>query len=253
MKRFHFRLLVLLLLISCKTDSDIEGSDEPLTLISNHNLSFEGPSGLTLDVSRDFLWTVSDKSNGLVYKITTAGNIIGTLEYRGDDMEGITMNPKDGSFWVVEERLRRIVQLDDQGRVLQQVNIPVNNSNVNDGPEGIAIDPVTGHIYLVNEKIPTEFIELDEKFEVVRRVTINFSSKYRISDLSGIFYESEAREFWILSDESKRIVVTDYELNPLRSYELGKSKFEGIAVDTEIKRVYLVNDEENRLYVYSYL
>lgn len=50
-----------------------------------------------------------------------------------------------------------------------------------------------------------------------------------------------------------RITVTDIKIDPLRSYELGKRKFEGIAVDIRVGRVYLVNDEENRLYVYSYL
>lgn len=252
MKKNQYLLLITLLLIGCETDSEVEGSVETLTLISDHFLNIEDPSGLTLDISGDFLWTVSDQTDGLVYKITFEGNYLGVLGYRGDDMEGITMNPKDETFWVVEERLRQIVQLDSRGRVLQSEEIPVQSVDVNDGLEGIAIDPVTGHFYIVNEKIPTEFIELNEEFEVVRRMTINFGSKFRLNDLSGIFYESEDREFWIVSDESMRIVVTNFELNPVRSYELGKRKFEGIAVSKRLGRVYLVNDEENKLYVYSY-
>jgi uncharacterized protein YjiK len=118
--------------------------------------------------------------------------------------------------------------------------------------EGIAIDPIMEHFYIINEKIPAEFIELDNEFKVVRQIPIQFGSEYQLDDLSGIFYVSEDREFWILSDESKRIVITDFNLNPLRSYELGREKFEGIAVDDSSGRVYLVNDEENKLYVYSY-
>jgi uncharacterized protein YjiK len=224
-----------------------------LTLISVHPLNIKDPSGLTLDSSGDFLWTVSDQSGGFVYKITFQGDIIGNLSYRGDDMEGITMNPNDGTLWVAEERLREIVQLDMEGNVLKRVDIPVLVVNENDGLEGIAIDPVTEHFYIVNEKSPREFIELNKEFEVVRRVPIDFRSNFRLDDLSGIFYVSENREFWIVSDESMRIVVTDFELNPLRSYELGRRKFEGIAVDIRVGRVYLVNDEEDRLYVFSYL
>lgn len=256
MKRYQIQLLTILLLIGCETDSNLNGFAETLTLISEHDLSIEGASGLTLDVSGDFLWTVSDQSGGLVYKMTFEGDIIGALGYRGIDMEGITMNPKDETLWIVEEQLRRIVQLDSQDRVLQWVEVPVLIVNENDGLEGVAIDPITEHFYILNEKTPTEFIELNDEFEVVRRVTINsrtnFRSNFRLDDLSGLFYVSEDREFWIVSDESMRIVVTDFELNPLRSYELGKRKFEGIAVSKRLGRVYLVNDEENKLYTYEY-
>mgnify|MGYP003132221943 CR=1 FL=1 len=241
--------------LGCETDSDIDGHAEKLTLISDHELNIVGPSGLTLDSSGNFLWTVSDQSAGTIYKIAFDGGIIGALGYRGDDMEGITMNPNDGTIWVVEESLRQLVQLDSQGRVKQRVEVPGQIVNVNDGLEGVAIDPITEHFYLVNEKMPAEFIELDEKFEVVRRIRINFRSEFRMDDLSGIFYvndENENREFWVLSDESRRILVTDFEFNPLRAYDLDKNKFEGIAVDVRAGRVYLVNDEENRLYVYSY-
>ena len=257
MRTYQILFGIIFFLIGCETDSDLNGVAETLTLISEHKLSIEDPSGLTLDVSGNFLWTVSDQSGGLVYKITFDGNILGALGYRGDDMEGITMNPNDETLWIVEERLREIVQLDSQGRVLQRVEVPVQIVNVNDGLEGVAIDPITEHFYIINEKSPTEFIELNDKFEVVRRVTINsrsnFGGNFSLNDLSGIFYANETREFWIVSDESMRIVVTNFELNPLRSYDLGKRKFEGIAVDTEVRRVYLVNDEENKLYVYSYL
>lgn len=253
MNRLISLLLTTLFLIGCGSDSENGRSSELLTLISVHPLNINDPSGLTLDSSGDFLWTVSDQSGGFVYKITFQGDIIGNLSYRGDDMEGITMNPNDGTLWVAEERLREIVQLDLEGNVLQRVDVQVTEFNVNDGLEGIAIDPVTEHFYIVNEKSPREFIELNNEFEVVRRVPIDFRSNFRLDDLSGIFYVSENREFWIVSDESMRIVVTDFELNPLRSYDLGRRKFEGIAVDIRVGRVYLVNDEEDRLYVFSYL
>lgn len=246
-------VLTALLLLGCSSDSENGGSSELLTLISVHPLNINDPSGLTLDMSGDFLWTVSDQAGGFVYKITFQGDIIGSLSYHGEDMEGITMNPNDGTLWVAEERLRQIVQLDLEGNVLQRQDVEVLVVNENDGLEGLAIDPVTEHFYIVNEKSPREFIELNKEFEVVRRVPIEFRSNFRLDDLSGIFYVSENREFWIVSDESMRIVVTDFELNPLRSYELGRRKFEGIAVDIRVGRVYLVNDEENRLYVFSYL
>jgi len=244
---------MILLFYGCKSDSDSDGSNGTLTLISDHEINnVKDPSGLTLDSSRQFLWVVSDNKDGLVYRINFRGDLIGTLSYRGDDMEGITMNPNDGTFWVVEERLRQMVQLDGRGNELQREDVPGLIIVEGNGLEGIAIDPIMEHFYIINEKIPAEFIELDNEFKVVRQIPIQFGSEYQLDDLSGIFYVSEDREFWILSDESKRIVITDFNLNPLRSYELGREKFEGIAVDDSSGRVYLVNDEENKLYVYSY-
>lgn len=245
--------IIFLLFAGCSLDTEDPPPAGTLTFVSSHPLGIEDPSGLTLDASGTFLWTVSDMQNGLVYKITFEGDIIGSLKYRGDDMEGITMNPNDHTLWIVEERKRQLVQLDTLGNILQVVDIPVLIVNENDGPEGVAIDPVTEHLFILNEKSPREFIEMDDQFEVVRRIIVQFTSEFRLDDLSGLFYVSDNREFWIVSDESMRIVVTDFELNPIRSYNLGRQKFEGIAVDPRIGRVYLVNDEENRLYVYSYL
>lgn len=223
-----------------------------LSFISSHPIAVEDPSGLTLDISGQFLWTVSDMQGGSVYSISFRGEILSELTYRGDDMEGITMNPNDGTLWVVEERLRQAVQLDITGRVLQRIQIPVAVTDENSGPEGIALNPSNSHLYILNEKSPREFIELDRSQRVVRRVPIQFERPFQMDDLSGLFYESESQKFWIVSDESAKIVVTDSNLKPGMVYNLDRTKFEGIAVDSERRRIYLVNDEEDRLYIYEY-
>jgi len=74
-----------------------------------------------------------------------------------------------------------------------------------------------------------------------------------MTDLSGLFYDHSNREFWMVSDESKKIVITDFELNPKKYFLLDREKFEGIAVDFSSNRLYLVNDEENKLFVYEIL
>lgn len=82
-------------------------------------------------------------------------------------------------------------------------------------------------------------------------MSIDFYPPYNITDVSGLFYTPEKSEFWIVSDESEKIVVTDKELNPLRAYRLPADKFEGIALDLANKRLYLVNDRLNSLYVFK--
>ncbi len=245
--------ICLLLLTCCSTDTDKPVEPGELMLVSIHDLDIKDPSGLAMDASGNFLWTVSDsEGEGRVYKITFEGVIIEALLYRGDDMEGIAMNPNDMTLWIVEERLMQIIQLDSIGRVLQIVDLPKMNDIDNDGLEGISINPENNHIFLLHEKNPRVFLELNSDKQIVRDVPIHFNPPYVLRDLSGLYYDHKQKEFWIVSDESMRIVVTDFDLNPIRAYDLGISKFEGITVNTVIRRIYLVNDEEDRLYIYDY-
>jgi len=254
----RFLVLILFLLpavLSCVgtvDSSDDEMEENSLVFVQSYQLPINDPSGLVIDMSGDFLWTISDDPGEFIYKISFTGQVLGFLEgYLGDDMEGITMNPNDGTLWIAEEKLRKIVQVSTTGEVLQIIEIPVDATNPNDGLEGITWNPLNNHVYVVNEKNPRQFIELDTNFDVVRSVTINFDGEFTLRDLSGLFYDHIRDEIWILSDESERIVITDQQLKPLRSYDLGKDKFEGIAVDLQTYRVYLVNDRDNRLYVYD--
>lgn len=253
--RMVLSVAVTLMLTAC-VDSAVKGEDDDktidLVLVASYPLAINDPSGLVIDMDGQFLWTVSDDPGQFVYKISFTGEVLGHLSgYQGDDMEGITMNPNDGTLWIVEERLRQIVQLTTEGEVLQIIDVPVQATNPNDGLEGITWNPNNNHVYVVNEKNPRQFIELNTNFEVVRSVPINFTGEFQLLDLSGLFYDHIKDEIWILSDDSERIVVADQQLNPLRAFNLGRDKFEGIAVDLNINRVYLVNDRENRLYIYD--
>jgi len=255
LRRIAFILTAVLLFITSGCASQLGTATEELqelTLMAVYPLEIEDPSGLTLDVSGEFLWTVSDDPGDHIYKISFEGEILDVLTaYEGDDMEGITMNPNDGTLWVAEEKLRQIVQLTVEGEVLQVVNVPVEQNNRNDGLEGIAWNPANDHVFILNEKNPRLFIELDSQFNVHRTVSLIFDQPYHMRDVAGLYYQHEEEEFWIVSDDSEKIVVTDKELNPLRGYNLPADKFEGIAVDTNRERLYLVNDREEALYVFE--
>lgn len=247
-------LLTLWFLNGCTSGSGPGKIEIEPELVSVHDLDINDPSGLAMDASGEFLWTVSDASEGQTYKIGLSGEILDTLPYEGDDMEGITMNSADHTLWIAEEKLRQAVQLDTLGVVKRIVEMPGNSVNDNDGPEGIAVNPENGHLYVLNEKNPVAFIELNVQngTETVRNIAIDFEVPFNLSDLSGLTFDEANNVFWILSDESSRIVITDHNLNHLHFIELEQQKFEGIAVDTNQKRFYLVNDEEDKLYVYRY-
>ncbi len=252
-----FFSISLLLLTACNDDIDGNGNGPApeLTLIESFPLAINDPSGLVMDKSGDFLWTVSDDPGGHIHKISLTGTVLGVLSaYAGDDMEGITMNPNDGTLWIVEERLRKVIQLTTEGEVLQEFEVFVPNQNINDGLEGITWNPHNDHVYVVNEKNPRRFFEFDttNDFDLIREVDINFSGEFFMGDLSGLYYDPIGDEIWFLSDDSKKLVVTDQKLTPLRTYPLFIDKFEGIAGDLANNRIYLVNDRLNRLYVFAY-
>ena len=74
-----------------------------MVLSAQVRISVEAPSGLVLSTDKQSLWTVSDKTGGLIYQMSIGGDIVTSLPYNGSDLEGITMSRLDSSFWVIEE------------------------------------------------------------------------------------------------------------------------------------------------------
>lgn len=238
--------------LSCNNVNNRENLVHTLTLLETWPLEIDGPSGLALNPNGEYLWTVSDATDGHIYKISKTGQVLETLTYQGDDLEGITVDARDGTLWVVEERLREIVKVARNGQILLRIKINVEQNRENDGLEGITFNPNINHIYIVNEKNPMQFIELDASMEIVRSVPIDFKSPFNVTDLSGLAFDATSNEIWFLSDESAKIVVTDLQLTPKRVYLTRINKGEGIALDTQNNKVYLVSDDDQALYVFSY-
>ncbi|MCH8495000.1 MAG: SdiA-regulated domain-containing protein [Balneolales bacterium] len=224
---------------------------DALRLIDEVSLPISDPSGLTLHANEGQLWTVSDAQGGHIYRISTDGTVLSTLFYSGEDMEGITYDATTNTLWILEERRREMVQLNMLGQVLRRVSVDIGQINENDGPEGIALNTLTGHFWVANEKNPRVILELNSDFEIIKNTPINFTGSFEVTDISGLFHEPTRDELWILSDESQRIVVTDSDLYPIRSYDLDILKPEGIAVDLPNRRVYIVSDEIDALYTFE--
>lgn len=189
------------------------------------------------------LWTVSDHT-GKAYKVDFDGNVLQTLAYTGNDLEGIVIDPDDGTLWVAEEYLSQIVQLDARGNELQRVD--VTGASGSSGLEGITINPANGHFYLLKEKDPGVLIELDPEFNLLSYRRINFAK-----DFSGIFFESSQQNLWIVSDKSETVYKCDLEGRVLTEYPIEVDKAEGIAVDFENSRIYIVSDSNEKLYLFS--
>lgn len=229
-----------------------------LQQIESFPLDIEDPSGLDVDPSGNFLWTVGDNSGGHIYKIAKNGEIVDILEVDGDDMEGIAQHPGNLLLFVAEERLSDIVQYDTSGNEIQRTRVAVEQQSENDGLEGITINPSNGHIFMVNEQNPRALVEMDLSRamdqQLIRYTPVDFRAGKDAEglDFSGLCFESEAQVLWLVSDEARAVFVLDLMGNPLAAYDSDEENLEGIAVIADEQRIYLVSDDLQQLVVYEY-
>ncbi len=229
-----------------------------LQLLNSFALTVSDPSGLGIDHTGNYFWTISDDSNGSIYKLDRMGRVVDELQVRGDDMEGITQHPVNRTLYVVEERKREIVQYDTLGNEIARYPVDVEIQNVNDGLEGITINPATNHIFVVNEKNPRVLIELDVlrgfDRQLIRQTPIHFGAHpYEEGlDLSGLFFDSEDEVLWMVSDDARAVFMLDTRGRPLAAFDAGQEDLEGIALNRDENRIFLVSDGLQQLFEYEY-
>ena len=65
-----------------------------LRLVTTYALDITEPSGLAINDSGTVLWTVTNNPDK-VYQLDTAGKVVRTLHYVGEDLEGIAYDRSD--------------------------------------------------------------------------------------------------------------------------------------------------------------
>jgi uncharacterized protein YjiK len=231
-------ILVLCILSSCGQNK-IANPDGDLTILDEYLIEVSEPSGLSLSVNRQSLWTVSDQT-GKIYNVSFTGELINTLSWIGDDPEGIYCNPVDGSFYIVEERTSNVVHLNSQGTEINRFQIDTDGSE-NSGPEGIAVRD--GQFFILNEKSPAQVCQMDATWQTVMTYDIGFA------DISGICYDATRSTFWLVSDQARTLFSWTPEAGVNEVYDLGNiDKAEGVAVSSN-GIVRIVSDSTSRLYV----
>ena len=248
MKFALVNIVVLLILTSCKVEDSVTepSPDSPfLDKIAEYETAVPEPSGLTLDTSGKYLWTVSDNTNQ-VYKLDLKGDIVKTLDFIGDDLEGITYDKRTNSLWLAEEELRQLVNIDTNGNEIARFDIKNLEGSGNSGIEGVCLDNEF-RFDVLNEKEPALWAKLDTSFSANSVRTIP-----EVEDLSGItFYMNDS--FLIVSDQSQKLICWSPFAETTKEHSLGFEKVEGIAYDERSNTVYVVSDKTAKLYVYKIL
>ncbi len=235
---------------SCKKEEGgVAPPEDPsgiLEKLNEYDLDVTEPSGLAFGPDKQTLLTVSDNTNK-VYEMDLQGNTIRELDYEGGDLEGVTYCSDRNMIAVVEERKREIVFLDyEEGNETGRFAIQTGGNTENKGLEGISFNPGNNAFYILNEDLPGELIIWNEQFGIIDKTELHFAGDY-----SGINVDVENALLWIVSDESQMLYKCDYNAGVMKEYGLDRTKYEGVVVDTENNRVYLVNDAENTMTVYQ--
>lgn len=243
-KIFTVTLLIFSLGTGCKYPDPKDVSDK-IKFEASFPINIKEPSGLTLSLDGDNLWVVSDKANK-IYLISKDGKIIKDIAVKGKDFEGITQ-VNENLLAIVNEEDGKIILADFSGNIIKEVNAGFAKKG-SSGLEGISYDKNNNRYFIVNEKNPEKLFILDEEFNLINEAEIK-----KVKDLSGIFYESNENVLWIVSDESKVILKCSISGKVIEEYKIDVPQAEGIAVDFNEKKIYLVSDKTGMLYIYEIL
>ena len=244
-----FLLVIVVIFISsceCNCKKIITIDEEPIIeLINAYSIDVEEPSGLDLSLDNLSLWTVSDKRSKM-YQLDLTGNILQEINIPATDLEGITIDNSNNSVWVVLEGQGEILNIDILGKEIQRITIPAVRDG-SGGLEGITLNSMNNHLFLLKEKDPGVLIELDTEFEI-----LHFKHISTALDYSGMDYDEIENELWIVSDQDKKVYRYNLSGNVIDSYAIDIVKAEGIAFDSTNKLVYIVSDSADSLFVYKY-
>ena len=246
MNKSKLVLIVIVILsnvfFSCKNEKQIS-DNSTLILSASYKLNIIEPSGLTLDESSNKLWTVSDE-NSKIYSISLMGETLDSLTVNGEDLEGVCDSRED-NLTVVLERTREIVEITKTGKEIKRKAINLKGG-LNEGLEGIAYNENNDEYFIINEKNPRLLIRLNNEFDELSRDTLKWAS-----DFSGLCYDKVENVLWVISDESKVISKCNLDGSVIQNFKIDLPQIEGIAVDVEANKIFIVSDISAYLYVFT--
>jgi uncharacterized protein YjiK len=243
---FLSTLLVMLIgLIGCGRDEPTAAMAQGISTLTpieviNLGPNIVEPSGIAYHKINNTLFVVSDERTE-IYEIDFTGRIIRTIPTDGDDFEGITFTRNLDTIFVVEETRQLVTSYLFTGQKINSfpVNVATNPANA---LEGLTIDK-NGLLFVLNEKDPKMILEFNGTTEVSRKIIQN------VSDISDICYDETDDSFWIVSDESSKVIKTNRQGAVLKEWALTYDKGEGITFANN--KMYIVRDNDAKMYVYN--
>ena len=218
-----------------------------------------------------------------IFKLSLRGKLEKEHSFKVDEkgLEGITLDPTTDTLLVVKEESNEILTVSlPSEKVVSRDSLPgmagfgeierhFSAGGANKGLEGITFNQSTGTFFLLKEGEPGLMIEVSKDLGSILGAQVLDATKGFVDhdvdgaaiDFSGIQYDATRSQFWIVSDKAKRLFLYDWvRQQVIQSAVLGYEndgefreieKAEGVAVDPQEHRLYVVSDAEARLYVFD--
>ena len=245
--KYCANLIFIISVIFLSSNCNINRQDPPnrhkLLLKNSINISVPEPSGLSFSYDRKNLWVVSDQ-NSTVYLMSLTGKIVKSFKVNYEDLEGVTVIDSI-RLAIIAERTREIVVLDTSGREITNAKLNLKG-RLNEGLEGICYDKDLNKFILVNEKNPGLLIQTNFNLDMLSKIEIKYAK-----DNSGLSYDPFDKSLWALSDESGSFYRINEKGEVIEEYKIFIDQPEGIAVDVQNKKVFIVSDRTEKLYEYD--
>ena len=250
--------------------------------IENETAGLSEPSGLALSHGKNALWTISDDTKK-IFKLSLDGDLKQNKSFKIPDkgLEGIVLDPTGEFLLTVKEDDNEIIKIkvdtqevSDRQRLAKMAGFDAvahyfASGGANKGLEGITWNRETRTIFVMKEGDPGLLIEVSSDLQTIRSYELlNDENGFRDTkvgadklDFSDLCYDERRDLFWIISDKAKRLFLYDWKGNKvIQSCKLGYEKdgeyweiekAEGVAIDPDANRLYVVSDKEARLYVFD--
>ncbi len=238
-------LIIIPIVLGCSRDNPESITNPPsvqkIYPISEHLLDIPEPSGIAYNSINNSLMVVSDGRPD-IYEVSLVGVTLNTIIASGSDMEGITLSRNCDTIYVVEEKKKLVTSFNLSGLKLASFSADVA-TNDNSALEGITINKTSNSLFIINEKDPRMILGYNNLIEIWRK-TIDYTS-----DISDIYYEESSNCFWLISDESQKILKLSSTGELIKEWEIPFTKGEGITIVGD--KIYVVNDSNGKLYVFQ--
>lgn len=243
--RSLFLIALTLFLFGCDRNGPASSNDpqptvKSLEIVTTLSLGVSEPSGLAFNHLDSTLYTVSD-GNQILYKIDFNGKILSTTVVNTHDLEGIALSRNCDTIYVVQEARQLVTAFRPDGTELWSFPVKVATS-ISSSLEGITVDN-SGNLVVINEKEPMMVLKFKNNTEIWRK-TLAYSL-----DISDIWYDLSLNCFWIISDESRKVLKLTENFDLIAEYSVNVAKGEGITIVGD--RIYIVSDSEAKMYVFK--
>ncbi len=212
---------------------------QSLQLITTYSLSVTEPSGLAYSQATRALYMISDNRSE-IFRIDTTGKVLSSIPVSASDIEGVAVSNSGDTLYIVEETASLLSTVLMNGTKISSVPVVVH-TNPQHSLEGVTVDNA-GRLVVINEKAPTMLLEFMGGVEV-RRLLLTYSS-----DISDICYDASGDCYWIVSDESEKVMKVSRSGVLLGEWSIPVRQGEGLAFIRD--RCYIVSDVDAKLYVF---